>query len=895
MNEHQGLLPAYGIDPLPSLIRKGVPLPLLVVAVLLDCGRAMPLEDIAEQLLDAGVGKPRLSVGRMVLAIRIALRQRYGELKATRFAPDGKLALALHGRALKSVVYHLTRKPEPRRAPVRARDSERLQMTELEAFVAAEPFGMALSAAATVAALIDAQNAPLDLSDIFKLLRAAGVKRATLDDRLNAGKLNRSRLLARDAKGRIGLRNGARIERVRRRVRERLRLESERREQSANRQRVRTDRERVKRLAEAHLDGVRRALLHAAPSAKRPAALAIVDINRRSVRVFDRNGLAGVRGALEEYDVLVGFEIHALLHSLGLDYEYWHLVPLEPDVATIPTDSWTPPFRVRLTTARLVQAGVGRALTPHREYARLVKIGAFAELGRALDADARGVFAYYRFGVLHECLRFAGVDVGVEYEMMGESNLEQLCRSAKESDRVLDLVLDDSPRLETPWAQSRRVTPIQYLPPMLIASERERIHLIACNAIKEARLAPDVPETNVIPLFDRRVQAFEPPGDERRVLIERLGANLDEERFQTEAADADRWGGTEEAFVNLLVEPPLVPEVVSHWRSARRWTWLVPSILAWVADSSDAPEAARSLAARLLVRRHAAIGGEIAPRPGRDLLMEAHQERLLDWLSWQRPVEPSISSPAELAREAARDPVYGVESLNAHKLARASLGLTPAAANVDLILALQPGPLRDMLAFDLLEERSRAACTLFDHVRDEAGGAEMLRAYHRASLLLHTARCNAAPAFQPLGRAWVSGTGSTKHFRVVVPLRRAGRTLLSDPDTGFGLDDAKACIDRFSGSGGEDRQNVAELEPRAVLVEIELGTSGLVQVDTRRTQPKRAVEGVELPIEDAVRESLRAILKELSGARRDSFASLIKAASLLESALPGASRDIVLA
>lgn len=109
------------------------------------------------------------------------------------------------------------------------------------------------------------------------------------------------------------------------------------------------------------------------------------------------------------------------------------------------------------------------------------------------------------------------------------------------------------------------------------------------------------------------------------------------------------------------------------------------------------------------------------------------------------------------------------------------------------------GPLRDMLAFDLLEEPTWAACTLFDHVRDEAGEAEMLRAYDCAILLLHTARCEAAPVCEPLGRAWVTDSSTSKRFRVVVSLRRTGHIVISNPDVGFGVDDANASIELLSG------------------------------------------------------------------------------------------------
>ena len=53
---------------------------------------------------------------------------------------DGKLALVLQGHALRSIIFDLTWKPTPRRTPVLPPDSERLEMAELEAFVAEQAF-----------------------------------------------------------------------------------------------------------------------------------------------------------------------------------------------------------------------------------------------------------------------------------------------------------------------------------------------------------------------------------------------------------------------------------------------------------------------------------------------------------------------------------------------------------------------------------------------------------------------------------------------------------------------------------------------------------------------------------------------------------------------------------
>jgi len=239
------------------------------------------------------------------------------------------------------------------------------------------------------------------------------------------------------------------------------------------RQRLSEERERAAGLAFARM---RRAILRGWPQDV-PRALVLLDVDTEQVTRYDAGELDDARARLDAYDVLAGLEIRPLLEGLGLGLGVAgrRLHELRPAQATLAREGGGPPIAV--TLARLLKGSCGIART-WKSDAALDALAARhpSRLLDALEADARDLAALYRYGRLHNWVRFRwyGYDARIPapWGDWDEWTANAWIRAAAEAGQPLEVVAERAAPGGDPWANAQWCSvydPPGYLPALVTA------------------------------------------------------------------------------------------------------------------------------------------------------------------------------------------------------------------------------------------------------------------------------------------------------------------------------------------------------------------------------------------------------------------------------------------
>jgi hypothetical protein len=217
--------------------------------------------------------------------------------------------------------------------------------------------------------------------------------------------------------------------------------------------------ERRRRAHAEELARMRRAVLHAFP-ARRPEALALVDVERREIATFLGGELAEGTQRLAAYDILAAVDVRALLRALRFDPGTRRLAELGPPQKTMQTSRRR--RKLRITTSLLVRSscGISRPFAAPGVLRRYLREGQAAKLRRRLEADARSLCALYEYGRLHGAVRVRSglleAWIPVPWVHRDETKLFDLERRAFELRLPLEVVLGCAPDWRDPWSRAER-------------------------------------------------------------------------------------------------------------------------------------------------------------------------------------------------------------------------------------------------------------------------------------------------------------------------------------------------------------------------------------------------------------------------------------------------------
>lgn len=202
-----------------------------------------------------------------------------------------------------------------------------------------------------------------------------------------------------------------------------------------------------------------RALLVGFP-AKRPRAVALLDVGRHTIQTFVDEEIEGLRDRVADYDIVGAEDVRALLRGLDIDADGTRLAELGP-----PQKSKTLNKRgrtLRITTTLLVQGscGIGRPFGEPNKLAAYLEKGELTKLRRRLEADVKSLYALYEYGRLHGAVRlrwgFLDERIPAPWVHRDERTLYDLKRAALETGQVIEVVVGNAPGWSEPWSRARR-------------------------------------------------------------------------------------------------------------------------------------------------------------------------------------------------------------------------------------------------------------------------------------------------------------------------------------------------------------------------------------------------------------------------------------------------------
>jgi hypothetical protein len=133
--------------------------------------------------------------------------------------------------------------------------------------------------------------------------------------------------------------------------------------------------------------------------------------------------------------------------------------------------------------------GISQPLGDPAKMATYLAAGDMTKLRRRLESD---VFAFYRYGVLHGCVRlrwgFLDESLPVDWALPGDPQLYELLTAYAASHQPVELVWGSAPGWTDPRSRARRVTVVSFHPWMLVVEAEAQRWQIPQDEIQAVRL-----------------------------------------------------------------------------------------------------------------------------------------------------------------------------------------------------------------------------------------------------------------------------------------------------------------------------------------------------------------------------------------------------------------------
>lgn len=217
-------------------------------------------------------------------------------------------------------------------------------------------------------------------------------------------------------------------------------------------------RERMRRAkVTAELATRRLAVVRAFPD-EDPVAVAVLDARARELRTFFAADFVAMRAHLDGFDEFAGVHVRAVLRRLGIDPRMRQLADLAPAQKTKQLNRRR--RTLKITTDLLVRGtcGISQPFGDESRMERYLADGETTKLRRRLEADAKSLFAFYNYGMLHGRVRlvwgFLDEELPAPWARRHEGTFFDLAQRAGEERRALQVVFGSAPGWEDPWSRA---------------------------------------------------------------------------------------------------------------------------------------------------------------------------------------------------------------------------------------------------------------------------------------------------------------------------------------------------------------------------------------------------------------------------------------------------------
>jgi hypothetical protein len=213
--------------------------------------------------------------------------------------------------------------------------------------------------------------------------------------------------------------------------------------------------ERKRFAAAAELAKMRRVLLYAFP-AKRPEALAVLDVGERELSTFVGDEVERISEQLIPYDIIGAIEVRALLRVLDVDPGDRRLAELGPPQKTKKIDKRGRTLKITPELLIRGSCGISRPFGDEKRLTAYLRDGQETKLRRRLEASVKSLFALYEYGRLHGVVRlrwgFLDQRVPIPWVHRDEPVLYHLMKTAEEMGVPLEVVVGSAPGWTDPWS-----------------------------------------------------------------------------------------------------------------------------------------------------------------------------------------------------------------------------------------------------------------------------------------------------------------------------------------------------------------------------------------------------------------------------------------------------------
>ena len=209
----------------------------------------------------------------------------------------------------------------------------------------------------------------------------------------------------------------------------------------------------------AKLAAMRRVIVHAFPAAA-PKAVVLLDVNRREIKTYLDDELAGLADPLAGYEMIAAVNVRTLLAELGFEPGQRPLGELEPPRKTRQLNRQGRTLKITLDLLVRGTCGISRPFGSARALGTYLRTRQLTKFRRRLEADVKSLYALYQYGRLHGGVRlrwgFLDEMIPAPWVHSDERRLHHLMEEALSLGRPLEIVTGSAPGWADPW--SRRKT-----------------------------------------------------------------------------------------------------------------------------------------------------------------------------------------------------------------------------------------------------------------------------------------------------------------------------------------------------------------------------------------------------------------------------------------------------
>lgn len=227
----------------------------------------------------------------------------------------------------------------------------------------------------------------------------------------------------------------------------------------------------------------RRILVHGFRFEQQLVALSILNLDDRSLRTVYDEQLEAIPETLKKYSVIIGLEPRNVLTDLGVaDVIGWRLIDLSRHPKSKQINKRG--RKLAITTEMLITSstGISKPLGDPIKLQEYWSHGKRSLLTKRMESDAKALYAFYRFGALHNFIRlrwgFLSESFSAEWAVPGERCLYELLKDKMEKGESVEFVRGTAPGWSDPWSRGAHaiVKAINYHDVVLLING-EQVHI----------------------------------------------------------------------------------------------------------------------------------------------------------------------------------------------------------------------------------------------------------------------------------------------------------------------------------------------------------------------------------------------------------------------------------